>query len=81
MADKGGLIGIFLYGATLAIVSFSCTGPLIGSALVEASSKGFMAPLVVHVLVSRLRLAVTVRTFRSISIMAQFTSKIRWMDE
>jgi len=33
--------------ATLAIVSFSCTGPLIGSALVEASSKGFMAPLVV----------------------------------
>jgi len=47
MADKGGLIGIFFMAATLAIVSFSCTGPLIGSALVEASSKGFMAPLVV----------------------------------
>lgn len=47
MADKGGLIGIFFMAATLAIVSFSCTGPLIGSALVEASSRGFMAPLVV----------------------------------
>jgi len=47
MADKGGLIGVFFMAATLAIVSFSCTGPLIGSALVEASSKGFMAPLVV----------------------------------
>jgi thiol:disulfide interchange protein DsbD len=47
MADKGGLIGIFFMAATLAIVSFSCTGPLIGTALVEASSRGFMAPLVV----------------------------------
>lgn len=47
MADKGGLIGIFFMAATLAIVSFSCTGPLIGTALVEASSKGFLGPLVV----------------------------------
>ncbi len=47
MADKGGLLGIFFMAATLAIVSFSCTGPLIGTALVEASSKGFMGPMVV----------------------------------
>lgn len=47
MADKGGLVGIFFMAATLAIVSFSCTGPLIGTALVEASSKGFLGPLVV----------------------------------
>lgn len=47
IADKGGLIGIFFMAATLAIVSFSCTGPLIGTALVEASSKGFLGPLVV----------------------------------
>ena len=32
-SDKGGLIGIFFMAATLAIVSFSCTGPLIGGAL------------------------------------------------
>ncbi|HLO55863.1 MAG TPA: cytochrome c biogenesis protein CcdA [Saprospiraceae bacterium] len=37
MADKGGLIGIFFMAFTLALVSFSCTGPIIGTALVEAS--------------------------------------------
>ncbi len=47
MADKGGFIGIFFMAATLAIVSFSCTGPLIGSALVQASSSGYLGPLVV----------------------------------
>ncbi len=36
-ADKGGLIGIFFMAATLAIVSFSCTGPIIGSALVQVA--------------------------------------------
>ncbi len=47
MADKGGLIGIFFMAATLSIVSFSCTGPLIGSALVEASSEGTLGPAIV----------------------------------
>jgi len=37
MADKGGLIGTFFMAATLAIVSFSCTGPIIGSALVQVA--------------------------------------------
>jgi len=32
MADKGGLIGIFFMAFTLALVSFSCTGPIIGTA-------------------------------------------------
>lgn len=40
MADKGGLIGIFFMAFTLALVSFSCTGPIIGSLLVEASRGG-----------------------------------------
>jgi thiol:disulfide interchange protein len=40
MADKGGLIGIFFMAFTLALVSFSCTGPIIGTALVTAASKG-----------------------------------------
>lgn len=48
MADKGGLIGIFFMAFTLALVSFSCTGPIIGTALVEASSKGeYMGPFLV----------------------------------
>ena len=39
-SDKGGLAGIFFMAATLAVVSFSCTGPIIGYLLVEATSKG-----------------------------------------
>lgn len=37
MADKGGLLGIFFMAFTLALVSFSCTGPIIGTALVESA--------------------------------------------
>ena len=38
MADKGGLIGIFFMAFTLALVSFSCTGPIIGTALVQSAT-------------------------------------------
>ncbi len=38
MADRGGLLGIFFMAFTLALVSFSCTGPIIGAALVESAS-------------------------------------------
>ncbi len=37
-ADQGGLLGIFFMAFTLALVSFSCTGPIIGSALVESAT-------------------------------------------
>ena len=39
-SEKGGWIGLFFMAFTLALVSFSCTGPLIGTLLVEAVSKG-----------------------------------------
>ena len=39
-ADKGGLIGIFFMALALAIVSFSCTGPIVGSILVQAAQGG-----------------------------------------
>ncbi|MET2984577.1 protein-disulfide reductase DsbD family protein [Aureibaculum conchae] len=45
-ADKGGLIGIFFMALALAIVSFSCTGPIVGTLLVEAASKGGIAPVI-----------------------------------
>ncbi len=45
-ADRGGLIGIFFMALALAIVSFSCTGPIVGTLLVEAASKGGIAPFV-----------------------------------
>ena len=38
MADQGGLLGIFFMAFTLAIVSFSCTGPIIGTAIVQAAT-------------------------------------------
>lgn len=45
-ADRGGIIGIFFMALALAIVSFSCTGPIIGTLLVEAASRGGIAPFV-----------------------------------
>lgn len=45
-ADRGGMIGIFFMALALAIVSFSCTGPIVGTLLVEAASKGGTAPLI-----------------------------------
>ncbi|MCQ6961139.1 protein-disulfide reductase DsbD family protein [Mucilaginibacter aquariorum] len=39
-SEGGGWIGLFFMAFTLALVSFSCTGPLIGTLLVEAVSKG-----------------------------------------
>jgi thiol:disulfide interchange protein DsbD len=48
MADKGGLIGIFFMAFTLALVSFSCTGPIIGTAIVQAATKGeYLGPFLV----------------------------------
>lgn len=46
-ADRGGILGIFFMAATLAIVSFSCTGPLVGSALAGAATGSFAAPTAV----------------------------------
>ena len=39
-ADRGGLIGIFFMALALAIVSFSCTCPIVGTLLVQAASGG-----------------------------------------
>lgn len=45
-ADRGGMIGIFFMALALAIVSFSCTGPIIGGILVESVSIGGWAPVI-----------------------------------
>ncbi|MFD2966679.1 protein-disulfide reductase DsbD family protein [Sphingobacterium bambusae] len=39
-SDQGGLTGLFFMAFSLALVSFSCTGPIIGTLLVDAASKG-----------------------------------------
>ena len=45
-ADKGGLAGIFFMALTLVLVSFSCTGPIIGSALIQSTSGEVWTPIV-----------------------------------
>lgn len=45
-SNRGGLIGIFFMAFTLALVSFSCTGPIVGTLLVQSASIGGMAPFV-----------------------------------
>lgn len=45
--NSKGLGGIFFMAASLALVSFSCTGPIIGTLLVQASANGdILAPAV-----------------------------------
>ncbi|CAN5445331.1 cytochrome c biogenesis protein CcdA [soil metagenome] len=45
-SDKGGLIGIFFMAFTLSLVSFSCTGPIIGTLLVEAAhGRSYIGPV------------------------------------
>ncbi|MDG2454929.1 MAG: thioredoxin family protein [Bacteroidia bacterium] len=44
-ADKGGLTGIFFMAFTIVLVSFSCTGPIVGSILVESAGGAFVKPM------------------------------------
>ncbi len=44
-ADKGGYYGIFFMAFTLALVSFSCTGPIVGAILVESAGGSFLKPI------------------------------------
>lgn len=44
-AEKGGYIGIFFMSATLVLVSFSCTIPLVGNVLVLAAGGEVMKPI------------------------------------
>ncbi len=45
-ADKGGITGPFFMAFTLVLVSFSCTGPLVGAILVKAATGAWLEPIV-----------------------------------
>ncbi len=45
-AEKGGLGGVFFMAFTLVLVSFSCTGPLVGSILVSSAGGEVIKPIV-----------------------------------
>ena len=45
-ADKKGLAGVFFMALTLVLVSFSCTGPIVGSVLIKSTQGEFWEPMV-----------------------------------
>ena len=45
-ADKGGWSGAFFMAFTLVLVSFSCTGPIVGAILVESASGEILKPII-----------------------------------
>ena len=45
-SDKGGIIGIFFMAFTIVLVSFSCTGPIVGSILVQSAGGEVLKPIV-----------------------------------
>ena len=45
-SDKAGLAGVFFMALTLVLVSFSCTGPIVGTVLIKSTSGEFWAPMV-----------------------------------
>ena len=44
--DKGGALAAFFLGLTTVLVSFSCTGPIVGALLVEAASGDVLRPTI-----------------------------------
>ena len=44
--DKGGLMGSFFMALTLVLVSFSCTGPIVGAILVESAGGQVLKPII-----------------------------------
>src|SRR5690606_3683627 len=62
-ADRGGLLGLFFMAATLAVVSFSCTGPILGTLLVQAATMGELLGPAIGMLGFALALAIPFTLF------------------
>lgn len=45
-ADRGGILGVFFMALTLVLVSFSCTGPIVGTILVKSTQGEIWEPIV-----------------------------------
>lgn len=45
-SESNGIGGIFFMALTLVLVSFSCTGPIVGSVLIKSTSGEFWSPIV-----------------------------------
>ncbi len=71
-AGKGGLGGIFFMALTLVLVSFSCTGPIVGTVLIKSTSGEFWTPMVTM-------LAFSVAFALPFTILAMFPSLLKKM--
>ena len=45
-SERAGLAGVFFMALTLVLVSFSCTGPIVGTVLIKSTSGEFWTPMV-----------------------------------
>ncbi len=45
-SNKGGLQGVFFLALTLVLVSFSCTGPIVGTVLIKSTQGEFWTPMI-----------------------------------
>ena len=45
-AEKGGFLGVFFMAFTLVLVSFSCTGPIVGTVLIQSFQGAFIKPVI-----------------------------------
>lgn len=62
-ADQGGYGGVFFMAFTLVLVSFSCTGPILGSAMLELSREGQVVEPIVGMLGFSLAIALPFTLF------------------
>lgn len=80
-SDNKGFIGIFFMAATLALVSFSCTGPIIGYLLVEAATMGALLGPAVGMFGFSLALAIPFAVFAMFpSLMQSLPKSGGWLN-
>lgn len=80
-ADRGGFLGLFFMAATLAVVSFSCTGPIIGTLLVQAASMGQLLGPAIGMLGFALALAIPFTVFAIFpSLLKSLPSSGGWLN-
>lgn len=80
-ADSGGMLGLFFMAATLAVVSFSCTGPIIGTLLVQAATMGELLGPTIGMLGFALALAIPFTLFAMFpSLLKSLPSSGGWLN-
>ena len=66
---------------TLSLVSFSCTGPIIGFLLVQVSTTGSVVAPAIGMLGFAIALALPFTLFAPVPVLAEIYAEVRWMDE